>query len=49
MVGLSSTYLGVDVDALSGVYRRARMRREADRLATVAHRDTLETRLRDRY
>jgi hypothetical protein len=35
MVGLASRYLGADLDAISGLYRRIRVRREANDLAAV--------------
>lgn len=43
MVGLASLYLGTDLDALSGVYRHIRIRREANELAAVEQADALET------
>ena len=43
MVGLASVYLGTDLDAIRGVYRRNRIRHEANELAAVAQADALET------
>ena len=43
MVGLASVYLGTDLDAISGVYRHIRVRREANELAAVEQADALET------
>ena len=37
MVGLASTYLGIDLDAISGVYRHIRIRQEASELAAGWH------------
>jgi glycosyltransferase involved in cell wall biosynthesis len=42
VVGLASTYLGTDLDAISGVYRHVRIRQEADALAAVEQADALE-------
>jgi glycosyltransferase involved in cell wall biosynthesis len=39
MVGLASVYLGTDLDAISGVYRQLRVRREASELAAVERSD----------
>ena len=43
MVGLASVYMGTDLDAMIEVYRRTRVRREADELAAVELADALET------
>ena len=43
VVGLTSVYLGTDLDAMTEVYRRIRVRREADELAAVELADASET------
>ena len=43
MVGLASVYLGTDLDAISGVHRRIRIRREANEFAAVEQAEALET------
>jgi glycosyltransferase involved in cell wall biosynthesis len=43
LVGLACMYLGTDLDAISGRYRRLQVRRDAREWATVAQADALET------
>ena len=43
MVALASVYLGTDPDAISGVFRRIRIRREANALAAVEQAEASET------
>jgi hypothetical protein len=43
VVGLASAYLGTDLDAISGAYRRIRIREEANELAAVEQADRLKT------
>jgi glycosyltransferase involved in cell wall biosynthesis len=43
MAGLASIYLGIDLEPISGVYRRIRIRHEANELAAVEQADALET------
>lgn len=43
MVGLASVYLGIDLDAISGVYRHTRRRREVRELAAMEPADAVET------
>jgi glycosyltransferase involved in cell wall biosynthesis len=42
MLGLASLYLGADLDAISAVYRRTRIRQEKKELASVERADALE-------
>ena len=43
MVGLASTYLGTDPDAIRGLYRHIRVRQEANELAAVEQANASET------
>ena len=43
VVGLAAVYLRTDLDAISGVYRHVRVRREANALAAVEQADALKT------
>ena len=41
-VGLAAVYLGIDLEAVAGAYRRGRIRQEASDLAAAEHADALE-------
>ena len=43
IVGLAARYLGTDLDAISGVYRHIRVRRQANALASVEQANAVET------